>query len=131
MDADGQEREPTAAELAEERLRLEREALAVERERLAAARRHAEEESRLVLTRRRPVLVFASVAMLAALCFVGGVLAGIAVMEARQQRLREARLAQALSKLNLSSGAAATNGVERAAVPQGRAHREVEVVVIQ
>ena len=125
-----EELDTTAADLAEERLRLEREALAVERERLAAARQHAEEEARLVLTRRRPLLVFASVAMLAALCFVGGVLTGIAVMEGRQQRLREARLAQALSKLNLAHGQVSTNAADKAS-SAGKLHRDVEVVVIQ
>lgn len=125
-----EELDTTAADLAEERLRLEREALAVERERLAAARQHAEEEARLALTRRRPLLVFASVAMLAALCFVGGVLTGIAVMEGRQQRLREARLAQALSKLSIAHGQVSTNSADKAS-SVGKPHRDVEVVVIQ
>ena len=89
----------STASLAEERLRLEREALAVERERLAAARAHAAAEARLTRA-PHPVFVGVSVALLALLCFAGGLLAGIAVMENRQQRQREERLARALSQLD-------------------------------
>ena len=121
----------TAINLAEERLRLEREALAVERERLAAIRQHMEEASRLTQVRHRPFLMFASIVLLAALCFVGGLLTGISAMESRQQRLREARLAQALSKLNLAPASAATNSVHHSDAQAGQAHRNVEVVVIQ
>ena len=125
------EEDSTSISLAEERLRLEREALAVERERLAAARRHAEEEARLAQPHRRPVLVFVAVALLAALCFAGGMLAGISVMEGRQQRLAEARLAQALSKLNLEPLSISTNTVRALGANSGQSHRNVEVVVIQ
>ena len=83
------------ASLAEERLRLEREALAVERERLAAARAHAAAEARLTRA-PHPVFVGVSVVLLALLCFAGGLLTGIAVMENRQQRQREERLARAV-----------------------------------
>ena len=91
------------ARLAEERLRLEREALAVERERLAAARAHAAAEARLTRA-PHPVFVGVSVALLALLCFAGGLLTGIAVMENRQQRQREERLARALSQLEGRGG---------------------------
>ncbi|MBQ6340128.1 MAG: hypothetical protein IJI36_13385 [Kiritimatiellae bacterium] len=121
----------TAINLAEERLRLEREALAVERERLAAARQHAEEEARLAQTRRRPVLAFVAVALLGALCFAGGMLAGISIMEGRQQRLAEARLAHALSKLNVDPLSVTTNSVHLSGAKTGPAHRNVEVMVIQ
>ena len=121
----------TAVNLAEERLRLEREALAVERERLAAARQHAEEEARLAQTRRRPVLAFVAVALLGALCFAGGMLAGISIMEGRQQRLAEARLAHALSKLNIDPLSVTTNSAHLSGAKTGPAHRNVEVMVIQ
>ena len=121
----------TAVNLAEERLRLEREALAVERERLAAARQHAAEEARLAQARRRPALAFVAVALLAALCFAGGLLAGISIMEGRQQRLAEARLAHALSKLNVDPLSVTTNSVHLSGAKTGPAHRNVEVMVIQ
>ena len=121
----------TAINLAEERLRLEREALAVERERLAAARQHAEEEARLAQTRRRPVLAFVAVALLGALCFAGGLLTGISIMEGRRQRLAEARLEQALSKLNIESASVTTNAIHLSGGKTGSAHRDVAVVVIQ
>ena len=121
----------TAINLAEERLRLEREALAVERERLAAARQHAEEEARLSQTRRRPFLVFIAVALLAALSFAGGLLVGISIMEGRQQRLAEARLAHALSKLNIDPVSVTTNSVRLQGAKTCQAHRNVEVMVIQ
>ncbi len=128
----------SAASLAEERLRLEREALAVERERLAAARVHAAAEARLTRV-PHPVFVGVSVALLALLCFAGGLLAGIAVMENRQQRQREERLARALSQLD-GLAAAETGGTTNAparSVGGGGgsaptdAHRNVSVVVIQ
>ena len=121
----------TAINLAEERLKLEREALAVERERLEAIRRHAEEEARLAQTRRRPVLAFAVVALLVVLGFAGGLLAGISIMEGRQQRLAEARLAHALSKLNIDPLSVTTNSVHLSGAKTGPAHRNVEVMVIQ
>ena len=68
--------EMSSADLAEERLRLEREALAVERERLASARAHAAAEARLARG-RHPTLLFAAVTLLALLCFAGGLLSGI------------------------------------------------------
>ena len=120
------------AELAEERLRLEREALAVERERLAAARAHAAAEARLAAKSRHPLLAFAAVALLALLCFAGGLLSGIAVMENRQQRQREERLSRALSQLDgiaasADVAASSTNGTSAA----GGEHKNVAVVVIQ
>lgn len=124
--------ENTAVNLAEERLRLEREALAVERERLVSARMHAEEEARIAQTRHRPFLAVTAVALLAASCFAGGLLTGISVMEGRQQRQREARLAQALSRLNLPPDAVTTNIVPLMSSSSGDgAHRDVAVVVIQ
>ncbi len=128
----------SAASLAEERLRLEREALAVERERLAAARAHAAAEARLTRV-PHPVFVGVSVALLALLCFAGGLLAGIAVMENRQQRQREERLARALSQLDGFAAAEAggtTNAPARSVGGGGGsaptdAHRNVSVVVIQ
>lgn len=127
----------SAASLAEERLRLEREALAVERERLAAARAHAAAEARLTRA-PHPVFVGVSVALLALLCFAGGLLAGIAVMENRQQRQREERLARALSQLDTFAAEAGgtTNAPARSVGGGGGsasadAHRNVSVVVIQ
>jgi hypothetical protein len=123
----------TTLSLAEERLRLEREAIAVERERLAAARAHAEAEAKLVRARRRPFLTAASILLLGAVCFAGGLLTGISVMENRQQRLRDVRLAQALSKLgNLSHPASShsTNSV-LTAEQKTEALRNVSVLVIQ
>ena len=84
---------------AEERLRLEREALAVERERLVAARAHAEAEMRLLQRRRRPVLVFSVVLLLMLLAATCGFLGGMAVVENRQNRKREDRLAEARSQI--------------------------------
>lgn len=133
----GDETPESTASLAEERLRLEREALAVERERLAAARAHAAAEARLTRA-PHPVFVGVSVALLALLCFAGGLLAGIAVMENRQQRQREERLARALSQLDGLAAAEAggtTNASARSvgggASPPTDAHRNVSVVVIQ
>ncbi len=130
-----EEGELTAASLAEERLRLEREALAVERERLAAARAHAEAEARLSRA-GHPLLSLVSVTLLALLCFAGGLLAGIAVMENRQQRQREARLAHALSQLDdIAAETTGTNAPAASAGGGGKvlsgAHRNVSVVVIQ
>ena len=128
---DSEELDNTAINLVEERLKLEREALAVERERLAAARQHAEEEARLAQTRRRPALAFVAVALLGALCFAGGLLTGISIMEGRQQRLAEARLAHALSKLNIDPLSVTTNSTHLSGGKIGPAHRNVEVMVIQ
>ena len=126
--------EMSATELAEERLRLEREALAVERERLASARAHAAAEAKLARG-RHPALAFAAVALLALLCFAGGLLSGIALMENRQQRQREERLARALSQLDGLAGGPATvstNGAASAAGGSaGGEHKHVAVVVIQ
>ena len=126
--------EMSSTELAEERLRLEREALAVERERLASARAHAAAEAKLAHG-RHPLLAFVAVGLLALLCFAGGLLSGIAVMESRQQRQREARLARALSQLDGIAEAATSSSTN--AVPSGGAdaaggeHKNVAVVVIQ
>ena len=119
---DMEETETTQASLTEERLRLEREALAVERERLAAARAHAAAEARLTRA-PHPVFVGVSVALLALLCFAGGLLTGIAVMENRQQRQREERLARALSQLDglaaAEAGFANEEQLKAAGVPAG------------
>ena len=125
------------ARLAEERLRLEREALAVERERLAAARAHMAAEARLSET-RHPRLAVVAVALLALSCFAGGLLAGLAVAESRQQSRREGHLARALAQLDALAAetSAPTNAAARpaahpgVAVPLG-AHRNVSVLVIQ
>ncbi len=117
----------TTPDLAAERLRLEREALAVERERLASARAHAAAEARLTQA-PRPVLMGVSVTLLALLCFAGGLLTGIAVMEGRQQRQREQRLSRALSQLDTLTGEAGTNAP---AATTNDTHRNVAVVVIQ
>ena len=121
--------------LAEERLRLEREALAVERERIAAARARAEAEAGLARARRSPALAWAAAIMLGMLCFAGGLISGMAIMEGRQQQLREERLARALSQIGGFAGDSATNS---AALPAGMsahspggAHRNVAVMVIQ
>ena len=126
------ETEHAPLRLAEERLRLEREALAVERERLAAARAHAAAEARLTRA-PHPAFIGVSVALLALLCFTGGLLVGIAVMENRQQRQREARLARALSQLDgfAAEAGGATNAPARSAAGAADAHRNVSVVVIQ
>lgn len=114
--------------LEEERIRLERESLAVERERLAAARAHAEAEAQIAKS-RRTVPIAVSVALLALLSFAGGVFTGFAIMEGRQQRQREARLAQALSQLGPFASNIQTNETEAARSSVGR--RDVSVVVIQ
>lgn len=120
--------------LTEERLRLEREALAVERERLAAARAHAEAEARLAKP-TPPVLVVASVVLLALLCFAGGLLTGIIVTENRQHRQREERLARALSQIDtIAAESQTTNAPATSAGGAGQPageHRNVSVVVIQ
>ncbi len=128
--------EPSAANLAEERIRLEREALAVERERLASARLHAEAEARLARKTRRPFLTGVAVLLFAALCFAGGLMTGVAVMENRQQRQREARLARALSQLDgWTDFAATTNAPLPEVLIDGKTpepvRRKVAVVVIQ
>lgn len=127
----------SSASLAEERLRLEREALAVERERLAAARAHVAAEARLTRA-PHPAFIGVSVALLALLCFAGGLLVGIAVMENRQQRQREERLARALSQLDsFAAEAGGTTNAPARPVDGGGgslpadAHRNVSVVVIQ
>jgi len=114
--------------LEEERLRLERESLAVERERLAAARAHADAEAQIAKS-RRAVPLAASVTLLVLLSFAGGVFTGFAIMENRQQRQREARLAQALSQLGPFAVDAVTN--ETGSVRSPNVRRDVSVVVIQ
>ncbi|MGN0851786.1 MAG: hypothetical protein ACI4Q3_00225 [Kiritimatiellia bacterium] len=121
--------EQTTLELAEERLRLEREAIALERERLATARAHAEAENKLARSSRRTPFAAASIVLLAALSFVGGLLTGLAIMENRQQRQREERLARALSQLDDLAGASSTNAP--AGQQAGNAHPNVAVMVIQ
>ena len=117
--------------LAEERLRLEREAFEIERSRLEAARERAEAELKIARS-GHPFLVFASVTLLALFSFAGGTLLGISVNENRHQRLREARLRDALSQLGNLSGNSTTNATAvsiRSAV--GDPHSDVSVVVIQ
>lgn len=122
--------------ISEERLRLEREALVVERERLAAARARVEAEAAMESKRSHPFLVASSVVMLALLSFAGGLLAGMAIMEGRQEALREKRLARALSQLDgfaTGAGSATSNSLPvkvGAKTPEG-AHRNVAVMVIQ
>ena len=97
--------EPTgesALSFTEERLRLEREALAVERERLAAARAHAEAEASLIRRHHSPVLAWVSVLLLVLLAATGGFLGGMSVMESRQKRERDERLAKLLSQSNVT-----------------------------
>ena len=127
MEREQQDKMETSDDLAAERLRLEREALAVERERLAAARAHAAAEARLAQA-PRPVLMGVSVTLLALLCFAGGLLTGIAVMEGRQQRQREQRLSRALSQLDTLTGEVGTNAPT---ATTNDTHRNVAVVVIQ
>lgn len=127
--------EAQSIDFAAERLRLEREALAVERERLAAARVHADARAQLARV-SHPALLGISVLLLSLLCFAGGLLAGIAITESREQRRREDRLAQALRQIDDISGAKiGTNSVHRAAQSgmkvQSDAHPNVSVVVIQ
>ncbi len=94
--------EEDATSFAEERLRLEREALAVERERLAAARAHAEAEASLIQRHHSPVLAYVSVTLLVLLAATGGFLGGMSVMESRQKRERDERLAKLLSQSNVT-----------------------------
>ena len=122
--------------IAEERLRLEREALAIERERLAAIRAHAEAERKLVASSRHPFLVTVSAVLLSALCFAAGMIAGMSISDSRQQRLREERLARALSHLDMigaevtvTNSASLPNGMRRR-VPDD-VHGNVSVMVIQ
>lgn len=122
--------EQSAVELAEERLRLEREALALERERLMAARAHAEAASELAHSSKRTFLAASSIALLAALCFAGGLLTGITVMESRQQHQREERLTRALSHLDDLAGNSTTNA-PAADSKTDNAHPNVAVMVIQ
>ena len=79
------------ASLAEERLKLEREAFELERTRLEAARARAEAELKLARS-GHPLLVFASVALLALVSFAGGILLGNSMSESRHQQQRDARL---------------------------------------
>ena len=87
------------AALSEERLRLEREAFEIERSRLEAARARVEAELKQARA-GHPFLVAASVTLLALFSFLGGVLLGSAVNEGRHQRLRDARLRDALSQIS-------------------------------
>lgn len=119
------------AALSAERIRLEREAFEIERSRLEAARSRAEAELRLV-RKGHPMLIFATIAMLALLSFVGGVLLGISVNEGRHQRMRDARLREALSQISGISEATVTNAVVLPAAGNGAgSSRDVSVVVIQ
>jgi hypothetical protein len=125
----------SVASLAEERFRLEREAFELERTRLESARARAEAELRMVRS-GHPLLVFSSIALLALVSFAGGMLLGNSMSENRHQRLREARLREALSQLSgFADSASPTNSM---AVPIGGvktrmtgACGDVSVVVIQ
>jgi hypothetical protein len=124
----------SVAELAEERLKLEREAFWLERERLEAARSRAEAELKIARA-GHPLLVFSSIALLSLVAFAGGMLLGISMSENRHQMQREARLREALSQL---SGYAETSSLTN--LPSGPAgvktrftgsRGDVSVVVIQ
>lgn len=120
--------------LSEERLKLEREALELERARIEAARARAEAELKMARS-RHPFLVFASVTLLALLCFAGGTLLGIHLCESRIQRQRDARLREALSQL--SGFADVTSATNAASTSSGSGsgasgtRGDVSVVVIQ
>lgn len=121
------------AALSEERLRLEREAFEIERSRLEAARARVEAELKQARS-GHPFLVFASVTLLALFSFLGGVLLGSAVNEGRHQRLRDARLRDALSQISGLTDVTVTNAVSVPAahrVPVSSSTRDVAVVVIQ
>ena len=121
------------ASLAEERLRLEREAFELERARLESARARAEAELKLARS-GHPLLVFASVALLALVSFAGGILLGNSMSESRHQQLRDARLREALSQLSGFAGSSSTNSVPLAPGVKTRvagSRGDVSVVVIQ
>ena len=120
--------------LSEERLRLEREAFEIERSRLEAAIARTEAELKLART-GHPFLIFTSVMLFALVAFAGGVLLGVSMNENRHQRLREARLRDALSQLSgFTDVASATNTVKIPVtnnLPGTVSSRDVAVVVIQ
>lgn len=120
----------TAINFVEERLKLERERLEVERERLEARSARLAAQDKLSAASRNPWLLPTAVALLAALCFSGGLLAGVALMESRQQRQREQRLAKALSSLDSLSSTTNSIPALQNSTPQS-AHRNVSVLVIQ
>ena len=129
------DQETTESALEMERLRLERERLELERERLAAAHARAEKEERLSKPHRSVSLVV-PVVLLAALSFAGGMIAGSSIAEARQQRQREARLNQALSKIGAMTDVSvvesfSTNSVPALPLKTSSAHQNVSVMVIQ
>jgi Na+/H+ antiporter NhaD/arsenite permease-like protein len=104
--------------------------LAVARERHEAQRMHADAVAQIVQSLRTVPLAM-GVVLLSLLCFAGGVFTGFAIMEGRQQRHREARLAQALSQLGpFTVPVRETNGVantSRTSLPR----RDVSVLVIE
>lgn len=120
--------------LSEERLRLEREAFEIERSRLEAARARAEAELKLA-RKGHPFLIFTSVMLFALVAFAGGILLGMSMNENRHQRLREARLRDALSQISgLADAASTTNAVKIPVtnnLPGAVSSRDVAVVVIQ
>ena len=123
------------ASLAEERIKLEREAFELERARLESARARAEAELKLARS-GHPLLVFASVALLALVSFVGGILLGTSMCENRHQQQREARLREALSQLSgfSSETSSSTNSLRVSPGVKTRvsgARGDVSVVVIQ
>lgn len=118
--------------LTEERLKLEREAFEIERSRLQAARDRAEAELKVARS-HHPILVFASVSLLSLVAFAGGILLGISVNESRHQRLRDARLKEALSQLGGMADAtsSSTNRVTLGVGSKLDPGRSVSVVVFQ
>ena len=120
--------------LAEERFKLEREAFELERTRLEAARARAEAELKLARS-GHPLLVFASVALLALVSFAGGILLGNSMSESRHQQQRDARLREALSQLSgFAETTSSTNSLPLAPGVKTRvtgARGDVSVVVIQ
>ena len=108
-------------ELEAERLKLEREAIAVERERLEAARVYAEAEAKLARA-RRPVSLYATSVLFAALAFVGGVIWGYSISE----RQRDQRLRDTLSRLDTLGGM--EDGTNAAVRVGGRTPLSVTVI---
>ena len=86
-------------------------------------------EERLRLEREATAVV-----LLSLLCFAGGLIAGLAISESRQQKLREERLARALSQLgDIAEVTTSTNSAaaKSDARSPGGAHKNVAVMVIQ
>lgn len=116
--------------LAEERFKLEREAFELERSRLQAARERAEAELERAKS-RHPFLVVSSVVLLALVSFAGGMLYGISSNESRHQKMRDARLKEALAQLGGATDAVQTNRLTITAGSKPDSARNVSVVVFQ